>query len=325
MPASNATAAWPMRYARYLEESTARAARTAELNTRLLKRIANGELAPATLDRQYTAFLATNVGSYTDDVAETGMQFLTGLIRAGTTYSHELAERIAPGEFETSPSAPPSFERGDWNSAFQHLTDYATAENAAVAELLRALMEKVASGAVSPDDIDTTSAGFHGEQLPQTVDELVSLFFELMTHLDEAHSDFTTRYLEGVLELSGEAEVGEISLHLVGASGEIASARLAVANNEPEPATLRAVMTDVRRTDGVGPAFEPDITIRPSRFTLAPGAEEALTITVRLAADAFEPGGPEYSGTLHVLSPGRTVLAVPVTIRAAVPVDQPDA
>lgn len=323
MPASEPTAAWTMRYARYVQESTARAACTAELNTRLLKRIANGELAPATLDSHQGAFLAANAASYTDDVAEIGMRFLSGLIQAGTTYSHELVERVAPGEFETERRAPPSVG-GEWSTGFQRLTDYAMAENTAVAALLRALMEKVASGALSPDGMHSASEEFHGEQLPQTVEELVTLFFDLMTRLDEAHSEFGNRYLQTTLELAGEAEPGEVSLHLVGPIGETVSARLAVSNNEPEPATLRAVLTDVRRTDGVGPAFEPDITIRPGRFTLAPGAEEVVTVTVRLAAGAFEPGGPEYAGTLQVLSPGRTVLAVPVRIRAAVPVEPAD-
>jgi hypothetical protein len=320
-PASEPAAEWAVRYSRYVQESAARAARTAELNTRLVKRIASGDLAPATLERQYAAFLAANGRSYGDDIAETGLRFLTGLVQAGTTYSRELVERIAPGELDTERREPPPLEPGEWSTAFQRLTDFAMAENTAVAALLRALMEKVASGAISPDGMHSASAEFHGEQVPQTVDELVRLFFDLMTRLDEAHADFGHRYLESVLELAGEAEPGEVGLELTGASGETVSARLAVSNNEPEPATLRAVMTDVRRTDGVGPAFDPDLTIRPARFTLAAGAEEVVTVTVRLAAETFEPGGPEYAGLLHVLSPGRTVLAVPVRIRAAVAVD----
>ena len=321
LPASEPTAAWAERYARYLQESTGRAARTAELNRRLLTRVANGELAPATLDNQFAAFLATNAATYADDVAETGLRFLTGLIAAGTTYTHELVERIAPGELETERRAPPIIARGDWTTGLQGLTDFAKAENTAVAALLRALMEKVASGALSPDGMHASSEEFHGEHLPETVDELVTLFFDLMTTLEEAHADFGNRALLTVLDLPGETETGETSLELVGPIGKTASARLAVANNESEPTALRAVMTDVRRSDGIGPAFDPDVTIRPARFTLAPLAEEVVTLTVRLAAKVFEPG-PEYVGTLHILSPGRTVLAVPVRIRAAVPVDE---
>lgn len=316
-------AAWVTRYARYVQESSERAARTAELNRRLLTRVANGELAPTTLDNQFAAFFATNAATYTDDVAETGLEFLTGLIAAGTTYTHELVERIAPGELDTERSEPPTIARGDWTSGLQSLTSFAQAENAAVAALLRALMTKVATGTLSPDGMHASSEEFHGEHLPGTVDELVTLFFDLMTRLEEAHADFGNRALLTVLDLPGETEPGETSLELVAQIGTTASARLAVANNESEPTALRAVMTDVRRSDGIGPAFDPDATIRPARFTLAPLAEEVVTLTVRLAAKAFEPG-PEYVGTLHVLSPGSTVLAVPVKIRVAVPVEPDD-
>ena len=335
-PTSESAAEWAVRYSRYVQESAARAARAAELNSQLLKRIASGDLAPATLERQYAAFLATRSTAYADDVAQTGLRFLTGLVQAGTTYTHELVERIAPGEFDRDPQRPPrvapTVHPGDWSAAFQELTDFAMAENTAVAALLRALMDKVASGALSPDAMHSASAEFHGEQVPQTIDELVTLFFDLMTRLDQAQADFSSGYLQSVLDLAGETEPGEATLELVGASGGTVSARLAVANNEAEPVGLRVVMTDVRRTDGVGPAFEPALTIRPRRFTLAAGAEEVVTVSVHLAADTFEAGGPDYVGTLHVLSPGRTVLAVTVVIRASVAVpaeesarpDQPD-
>ena len=128
--ASEPTAAWVTRYARYVQESSERTARTAELNRRLLTRVANGELAPTTLDNQFAAFFATNAATYTDDVAETGLEFLTGLIAAGTTYTHELVERIAPGELDTERSKPPTIARGDWTTGLASLTSFAQAENA---------------------------------------------------------------------------------------------------------------------------------------------------------------------------------------------------
>lgn len=313
--ASEPTAAWMNRYSRYVQESSDRATHTADLNRRVLARVANGGLAPATLDSQLAAFLATNVATYTEDIAETGLQFLTGLIAAGTTYTHELVERIAPGELDTERRALPTIARGDWATGLQALTEFAQAENADIAALLRALMAKVATGALSPDGMHASSQEFHGKHLPGTVDELVALLFDLMTSLEEAHADLGTRALQAVLDLPGEADPSDVSLDLVGPIGGTASARLAVANNEPEPTTLRAVMTDVRRTDGIGPAFDPDVAIRPARFTLSPLAEEVVTVTARLVAAAFEPG-VEYTGALHVLSPGRLVLGVPVRMRA---------
>jgi hypothetical protein len=97
-----------------------------------------------------------------------------------------------------------------------------------------------------------------------------------------------------------------------------------VSNDGAGATSLRGVMTDVRRADGIGPAFEPDVTVSPERFVLEPGAEEILALTIRLSPGRFEPG-PEYVGTLHVLSPGSTLVEVPLRIRATARPDPPAA
>jgi hypothetical protein len=312
------TPEWSARYAEYLKSSTARAARTAELNKQLMKRVARGELAPVTLESQLTAFLATNATSYANELAETSMEFLTGLVEVGTSYSYELLESIVPGEVPDPDNAAPDFDPGDWSNWFRRLTDYAAAQNASVTEMLRTVMEKVASGAIAPRDMQAVSEEYHGERLPGTVAKIVTLYFDLLTRLDETHSAYGDRFLETVLDLSKAAEKSDATLDLVGPIGGTASVRFAVSNTAADSTSLRSVMTDVRRADGVGPAFEPPVTISPERFVLEPGAEEILALTVRLLADSFEPG-PEYVGTLHVLSPGSTLVEVPLRIRAALP------
>jgi hypothetical protein len=312
---------WTARYAEYLSQTSSRAARTAQLNTRLLKRIARGELTPAVLERRYAAFAATHGAAYANDVAATSMRFLTGLVRAGTGYANELVQHIAPGSVTAEPGEPPRFLSDDWSTGFRPLTEYAATENAAVAALLHTLMGKVAAGAVNPADLNAAAEDFHGQHLPQTVHTIVSLFFDLLTGLDETHSEFGIRYLDEVLGLTSDTERAAGTLDVVGLSGGSATTRLAVSNDAATPTALRVVMTDVRRSDGVGPAFEPDVTIVPERLTLAPGTEEEISLTVRLDPAVFEPG-PEYAGTVHVLSPGETVLAVPLRIRAAVLTDQ---
>ncbi len=310
------TADWSARSAEYLTLSTARATRTAELNKRLLKGLACGDVAPSTLDSQLTAFLATNAAEYANDVAETSMQFFVGLVQAGTSYSYELIESILPGEIPAADRAAPDFDPGDWSNWFQRLAEYAAAENASVTAMLRTVMDKVASGAIAPQDMQTVSEEYHGERLPGAVAKIVTLYFDLLTRLDETHSRYGDRYLEAVLALSKDSERSDATLDLVGPTGGTASVRFAVSNNATEATSLRSVMTDIRRGDGVGPAFEPHVTVSPDRFVLQPGAEEILTLSIRLSADDFEPG-PEYVGTLHVLSPASTLVEVPVRIRAA--------
>jgi hypothetical protein len=312
---------WTARYAEYLSQASSRAARTAELNSRLLKRIARGELTPTILERRYAAFAGTHGAAYANDVAAASMRFLTGLVRAGTGYANELVQHVAPGSSAAEPGEPPSFASADWSTGLRRLTDYAATENATIAALLRTLMDQVASGAVDPADMQAAAEDFHADHLPQTVREIVSLFFDLLTGLDETHADFGIRYLDEVLGLAPDTDRASATVDVVGPTGGSATARLAVSNDAAGPTALRVVMTDVRRADGIGPAFEPDVTIVPERLTLPPGAEEQITLTIRLDAAVFEPG-PEYIGTLHVLSPGETLLAVPLRIRAAIPADR---
>jgi hypothetical protein len=167
------------------------------------------------------------------------------------------------------------------------------------------------------------STEYHGEHLPETVAKIVTLYSDLLTRLDETSSSYGDRYLETLLDLAKAAERSDATLELLGPIGGEASVRFAVSNTAADVTSLRSVMTDVRRADGVGPAFEPPVTIAPERFTLEPGAEEILTLTIGLAADSFEPG-PEYVGTLHVLSPGSTLVEVPLRIRATALPEPPE-
>src|ERR1700676_2580558 len=86
------------RYQQHLERGAARAQRTQDLNRELVKRVARGELTPDALDDHFSAFLAARSVAYANRLADTSVRFLTGLVRAGTTYSYELVETIMPGE-----------------------------------------------------------------------------------------------------------------------------------------------------------------------------------------------------------------------------------
>jgi hypothetical protein len=262
--------------------------------------------------------------SYANRLADTSMRFLAGLIQAGTTYSYELVETILPGAAPATAEVPPEFDPADWGDWFKRLTDYATTENAGVTGMLRSVMEKVATGELAPAGVEELSVVFHEQRLPGSVSKLVELYFDLLTGLDDIHAAYGEEYLQAVV---GPASRGHnttlVSLDLTAPVGETALVRLAVANTAAEPAAVRCVVTDVRRADGIGPAFEPDASITPERIDLAPGRETTIALSIRLADRRYEPGAL-YVGTLHVLSPSDTLLEVPLRIRATAAPDQPD-
>ena len=77
------------------------------------------------------------------------------------------------------------------------------------------------------------------------------------------------------------------------------SAALAVTNTASGRTQIGWTLTDVRRTDGVGKAFVPAVTVFPEILELAPDEEGTLTVSLLLDPSQFDPGAL-YSGMLYV-------------------------
>ena len=57
--------------------------------------------------------------------------------------------------------------------------------------------------------------------------------------------------------------------------GASASAIVSLENTRSERAVIRCMVTDVRRADGVGPAFVPDVVFDPDSLMLDPDRKAA--------------------------------------------------
>lgn len=319
-PAGDATAAWSARYREYLERSLARAGRAHGLNRELTRRVAAGELAPWTLESSLSTFAATHGAAYAQQIAKITMSFLIGMIETGSAYSCELVQAVLPGAVPDLQPAAPGFDPArslDW---FGDLTRFAGAENARITDMLRAVMEQVAAGKLTPSDAEEAAVAFHGEHLPGSTSRLVELYLDLLTGLEEVHASYSEEYLRSVLgEIPGEPlPGGGPAVELDAVLGEAASVRFAVANTDHEPAVVACTLNGLRRGDGIGPAFDPVARMTPERLELAPGAEAAVELAIHADADHFQPG-VSYDGVFRVASATRTLLELPLRIRVAEP------
>jgi hypothetical protein len=306
---ANQTAAeWQARFGRYLEHSAESLKRTAELNRELVKRIACGDIAPVIVESQLAAFMATRAASFAEEMADVTTEFLARLVGVNSWYARTLVEHARPGGAATTGVQAPRIDRTsiDW---FERLNDHAKAETAALQQLL--------SERQAPEGIDA-------DDLPTTLAVTADVFLDVLTRLEDINTTYGHRYLEAVLGLTRESDKACTTLHAVAPIGETATVRFAVRNNTDERADIRCVLTDVRRSDGVGPAFEPDATIMPNGFGLAAGEEEVLTFSVRLAGSDFT-AGPVYSGGIRVMGVGDSVVDIPVDLRASMAESQSDA
>jgi hypothetical protein len=302
------TSDWTEGYQRYLASSARNGATVRELYAEIINRVAQGELSQQTLEDRSPAFLQAFALEYANELAEVSVRFLTGIVASGTTYTQEMVDRIAP-ELITGPQIrPPLPEAADWVTWLQRFAQFADEHHRARTQMLRVVMQKVAAGEVEPRDPGATSGP--ADQLPASTHEMLSLYFDLLTGLDEVTTRYATRYLSTLL---GESRSEEFVLTVRGPVGAPGTIRFAVRNTQTFDTSVRCVLSDLRRQDGVGPAFVPDATLSPERFDLAPGEERAVTLAVQLAADRFE-SGHRYVGVLQVLSPEGTLLATSVHV-----------
>ena len=191
-------------------------------------------------------------------------------------------------------------------------------QTAKLADLTARWLDQVVQSAAltSEEDVEAMLAG-SARPLPQRLPQIGSLWFELLDDLSELRGRFVEEILAGTL--SGVRPKGldaPFAVELQATRGATASACLSLANTRSEPAAIRCAVTDVRRADGVGPAFVPKVTIAPGRLQLQPAEEIDLRLSLRLDAEVFDAGVP-YVGAVRVNRRGEPPFDVPLRIVAA--------
>ena len=313
-------AEWSGWYEDYLTRAAGQSARAAELYQEVMARVSRGELSATVMQDLLPAFVQARGSAYSADMAQLSMRFFGGLVRLSSVQAAELIGSLSPGLAPPSPGAPPPLRGDDWGTWFQQVNEYATAHGAATISAYQELLDRVAAGDIAPGQVQQTSARYLEQRSPEHLRQLMSLCFELLNGLNDVRTHYSEEFLEGMLgAVRPDDEPALFALELAAPLGDTASARLSLTNTREQPSVVRCAASEVRRADGVGPAFPSGITVEPEPVDLAPGEEAELAVSLRLGADRFE-AGPLYVGELQVTGHGDERLAVPLRIRAtAVP------
>jgi len=192
-------------------------------------------------------------------------------------------------------------------------------QTARMAELTTRWFDEVvrSAGLTSQADVEAMLAGSI-QALPRRLQQIASRWFELLDGLSELRGDFAEEILAGALTGVQPKGLETRGVDLKGARGETAFASLSLANTRRDLAVIRCGVTDVRRADGIGPAFVPNLTIAPGRMQLEPEEEIDVRLSLRLDAAVFDAGAP-YVGAVRVSRRGEPPLDVPLRIVAAEP------
>ena len=308
-------AEWPALYSQYLLRSANQSARSLELYQEVMDCISRNELAPTALQDMLAAFIQARGTAYTNKLAEISMQFFSRMVQIGTAYSDELAELAMPGSAEP-PLMPPQFDTADPMRWFQQLNDYASQLSARAMRAYQSLFEHAAAGDMSPNRLQEVSNDYLQQRLPEHLRRLGGLYFDVLSGLTDLRAGYEEEFLTGVLATAKRQNQGEpFILNLTAPLGETASATVSLSNTKDEPAIIRSRASDVRRADGVDPAFAPKITIIPETLKLQPGEEASLVLSLQLDEGDYEPD-VLYVGTLQITGHGEPSVEVPLRIKA---------
>lgn len=289
---------WSAAYAHYLLRAAQQTARTQSLSYLVLQRVSRGELSPATLRDALTAFAERRGGDYGTRVANASARFFSGLVQ------------IAVGA-RTPP--PPPYDPADPYGWYQRLTAYAADLQQRSLNAYREQLERAARG-----DGSASVAEEYTRRAHEQVEALGRLYFELLETIGAIGAAGEEEFLRTVLA-NAPADRDAPVVELTAPLGASASAVVSLENTRTDPAVIRCLVTDVRRADGIGPSFVPEIVVDPDGLMLDPEQEGSVRLSLTLDA-AIYTAGADYVGAVQVLRHGEPRLDLPLRIRAAAPV-----
>jgi hypothetical protein len=279
--------------------------RAQDLYYAVLQRVALGTLTPTAIRDTLASFSADYGPSYAAQVGQLGMQFLGGLLQATGNAS----------------DPPPPYDAANPTAWFVRLSDYANANSRRAVHDYQINLNRVAAGDVTAPELQAELAQDYSRRSAGQLRRMSELYFDLLGRLSELNARAEDEYFSRLLGAGQPAAAPEASFQLGGGLGEHASALLTIENTRAEAATIRCLMTELRRADGIGPAFMPSAIIDPDGLLLEAGQESTVRVSLHLDPSHFEPG-IRYVGAVQVLRRGDDRLEIPLQVTAS-PVPQP--
>ena len=304
---------WSGRYSQYLRSTASQSERTQDLYRRLMECIARGELAPQRLQDMLPAFYRARGHVYNERLSQITLRFFADLVRSVTAYSNELMQVLMPGA--AAVPAPPELTSSDPTIWFQQLMDYCNQLSAHIARSYQMLVDRMAAGQLGSDQIQKTAAAHLERRLPEYLRDLAVSYFELLNGLNDLRAQSEQEFLSGVLATASRTKADSFAIELVAALGSTANASFSIANTRDVPAVIRCELSDVRRRDGIGPAFLPNIARTPEQLQLAPGEEGRVSLALALDRDTYA-AGAQYVGALHITGGCEPQVEIPLRITA---------
>ncbi len=267
--------------------------------------------APQDLSTQLSRYWQSHAPGAYQQLADGGVRYLSRLALVAATYGsewlrdalpqHRLAEIGLPPPV---PAAPSGIEPMQWTGWYVLCAAWSAQQQAWTGRALQALREEVAAGRVGDDAIQASAQRFLQDRLPDYLGDVAEVGMDLVSAGLTVADDSIQTLAATVL---GHQPAPELTVDLSGPAGAVASAELAIENNRDGPADVECTA----EAAGNG-----QLTVRPDRFSLPPGATRRVRIEASVPGSAGEE--PVLVGRVHVTGHGDAPLTVRVRA-AAVP------
>lgn len=305
----NQPAKWGRQFQDLAAEAGRMYARVLRRYDELLHRVAGGELRPEEVQKQYHEYLQEQTATSTRELVELSVGLLAGLLHVEAKYREALLEGLLPPDGPVPP--PPSPESIDLTNWFQALASYATEQSARGMARHQQAVERIASGEITPAQIQEQGRRYLETHAPQFLDEVMELGLTFVGRLQQSSANLS----EGLYDRVLGPEAGEplppeppLIVDFHGRAGSVVAKEIVVENTRAEAADVVCRVSEFTARTG-GPSFASGLEIVPARFTLAPGEARDVRLSLPLDRELFLPG-VDCFGILRISGAGEREMVV---------------
>jgi hypothetical protein len=171
----------------------------------------------------------------------------------------------------------------------------------------------VAAGTTQPNDFRRTSTKQLNTRLADSLATGARAWFEFLGALEEQRGRFAEEYLIGVLRRANPIGFHGDVVELSGPMNTRLTMTVTLDNTLTDRTVLHCGVSNVRRADGVGPAFTPALVFAPEEI-IVEGADEAqLSVSLWLDSAVYQTQS-SYVGSLHISRDDAPRLDIPLRI-----------
>lgn len=296
----------------------------------LLGKVSRGELVPSSLGQRlpqvvqeegtyfYRGLSALSLELFNDlsAVQRSGADdFLRGLV------GDSLVRPATP--LEPPPTPPPDADQNEWTQWSAAVTAYMSEQGEAGLMQSEVLLEKIATGKLSPAAVQEYARKFMNERALVLARDAGDAQMRFYNGLIKLNQQFIENLFAGLVVDESSAGAGNesIEVNLAGPAGSSVSATLIVQNNAEQPSEVSCRVLEFRNVDGTCLPFRAPLEVTPSHFRLAAGQTRKVSVHLNLVPEMFVPGR-NYRAPLFICQNEQTIRVLLIAHATAISLEE---